>query len=377
MLHAGTLAILLLLLAPPSTRAANCDVTSVGLTPLSELGDAAYLGFEGGLYPGGANGPPAAHAAEGVARANAVTPRATSGAPAAAGKTVLLSIGMSNTTQEYCHANAGMPCNAWTFSGQAVVHPDVDKGALMLANGAHGGRPAQSFADASSPEYDRIRDEVLAPVGLSEAQVQAVWIKQANPNPTVSLPDENSDARALEATLGDTVRAIATRYPNAAMVLLSNRIYAGYANSTLNPEPYAYESGFSVKWLIEAQIDQMNGGGIDPTAGDLDWTSVPWLGWGPDLWADGMTPRSDGLQYACLDLEIDGTHPAMTGEEKVGQQLLEFMLESPFTSPWFRAGGATAPPTLPALTGRATAALVLSISGIGCAALARSTRRRR
>ena len=57
----------------------------------------------------------------------------------------------------------------------------------------------------------------------------------------------------------------------------------------MNPEPYAYESGFSMKWLIEAQINQMETGVIDPDAGDLDYDSgvAPWLAWGTYLWADG------------------------------------------------------------------------------------------
>ena len=61
--------------APLAAGFPNCDQVSVGLTPLGDLGQGLYLGqFQGGLYPGGVNTPPAAHAAEGLALYRAVVP---------------------------------------------------------------------------------------------------------------------------------------------------------------------------------------------------------------------------------------------------------------------------------------------------------------
>ena len=70
-----------------------------GRVPLPQLGIGTYKGFVGGLYPAGANVEPAAHAAAGQSRAQAIVPLDTSGAPSTGGKIVLLSLGMSNTTQ--------------------------------------------------------------------------------------------------------------------------------------------------------------------------------------------------------------------------------------------------------------------------------------
>lgn len=36
---------------------------------------------------------------------------------------------------------------------------------------------------------------------------------------------------------------------------MSSRTYGGYATTELNPEPYAYQSGFSVKWLVQDQLE--------------------------------------------------------------------------------------------------------------------------
>ncbi len=307
----------------------DCTRTSTGLVPLNDLGTGLYFNqYQGGLYPGGANTPPPQHAAAGVARASAVVPRNAAGTPAPNGRYALLSIGMSNTTQEFC-------CHPGTFMGQAAADPQVNHATLRIVNGAAGGQTAGTWDSPTDANYDRVRDTVLAPQGLTEAQVQIAWVKVANAGPTVSLPSPSADAFTLLHQLGDIARSLRTRYPNLRLMFVSSRIYAGYATGTLNPEPYAYESGFACKWFVQAQIAQMAGGGADPVAGDLGPNVAAWIAWGPYLWADGLTARSDGLIWECGDLENDGTHPSTSGETKVGTMLLDFMKTSPFAAPWF------------------------------------------
>lgn len=308
--------------------------------PLIDLGADTYLGFTGGLYGNGENTPPATHRAEGIARANALEPLDVGGNPDGAGRIVLLSVGMSNTTQEFCSQSGDEPCDAWTFMGQASADAEVESSVLRIVNGAKGGQAAASWDDAADANYDRVAG-ILSGFGLSEAQVQVAWVKQANPNPSVSLPDPSADAYALEASLGDIVRAMKTRYPNLRMVFFSSRIYGGYATTTLNPEPYAYESGLSVQWVIRAQIDQEDGAGVDATAGDLSYASAPWLGWAPYLWADGTTASSAGVSWDPGDFQSDGTHPGQSAEEKVGAALLDFFKSSPFAQCWFLASAPT------------------------------------
>ena len=311
---------------------------ALAATPLNDLGSGLYLNqFQGGLYPNGANNAPTAHAAEGIVRAATIRPLDSSGQPDPNGKYVLVSIGMSNTTQEFCSQNSLQPCGSWTFTGQATADPAVDHTSLFIANGADGGRSAAYWDSPTDPDYDRVVTDWLTPNGLSEKQVQAAWVKVANPGPTTSLPNANSDAYRLVDQMGDIARALKVRYPNLQQVFFSSRVYAGYATTTLNPEPYAYESGLAVKWLIEAQINQMNGGGTDPLAGDLNYTTgvAPWLAWGPYVWADGLNPGSDGLIWQPSNFQSDGTHPSQSGEEKVGAMLLDFMSSSPFAVPWF------------------------------------------
>jgi hypothetical protein len=73
------------------------------------------------------------------------------------------------------------------------------------------------------------------------------------------------------------------------------------------------------------------------------------MSWGPYLWADGLTPRSDGLTYACSDLEADFVHPAPGGARKVADQLKAFFVTDPTAAPWFLKP-ATDPPVIHSLT---------------------------
>lgn len=333
------LAAVLVLPALPRGRWANGPGGATGFTPIDDLGPGLYLGqFQGGLYGDGSNQAPPAHILAGLARAAAVRPLDAAGRPSASGRTVLLSVGMSNTTQEFWGSNQRAPATSWSFAGQAAVHPLLNRSALVIVDGAMGGQAANVWVSPTLANYNRVRDEQLAPLGLTEAQVQAIWLKQANIQPASALPGANADAYVLEQALGDIVRSCKIRYPNLQLVFLSSRIFAGYASTALNPEPYAYESGFSVQRLIRAQIKQMAGGPVDPIAGDLNYANgpAPWVGWGPYLWTNGTTPRSDGLTWQAADVESDGTHPSTSGEQKVGTMLLDFLLGSPFSRIWFR-----------------------------------------
>lgn len=124
-----------------SPSAATPDVQAAARVPINDLGSGAYLGFQGGLYPDGSNVIPADHHRAGVTRASRVRPLDASGNPAANGKYVLLSIGMSNTTMEWCSGSAG--CAPWSFIGRAAADPQVNHDTLAIVDGAKGGQSAE------------------------------------------------------------------------------------------------------------------------------------------------------------------------------------------------------------------------------------------
>lgn len=300
--------------------------------PLNDLGKNQYKGFAGGLYENGSNDVPADHHADGLRLAKQVKP--------VRGKFVFLAVGMSNAAMEFL-----------TFQNLESGDNRVNHSSMAVLRGAEGSMTACAWASATETpqqhgckmprylpnQYDRIRDELLKPAGLSEDQVEVVWMKNAERRPTIALPSKDAEAYQYERYIGDTARALRARYPNLKLLFISSRIYAGYARVPLNPEPYAYEYGFSVKWAIQAQIEQMRRGTVDPIVGDLDYKkgAAPWIAWGPYLWADGTAPRSDGRTWDESDFMADGTHPNAKGREKVADLLMDFFLHSPYTT-WFK-----------------------------------------
>jgi uncharacterized repeat protein (TIGR01451 family) len=294
---------------------ADCSQTSVGLRPINDLGTASYLGAQGGLYPGGANAIPPAHLSAGQQLADRVEPLGPSGQPDPGGRIVLLSIGISNASQEFQR-----------FSHLAASDP-LRRSAVLPVNGAQGGATARMWADPTHQAWDLV-DERLSAAGVTRAQVQVVWLKATNQG----SGEWPRWTEVLKRDLGNVARILRDRFPNLLLVYLSSRAYGGYSTAPLSPEPAAYQSGFAVKWLIQDQISgdpQLN---FDPSAGPVE---APWLAWGPYLWADGLRPRSDGLIWVCSDFEADGTHASAAGEEKVAEFLLSFLHDDFTARSWY------------------------------------------
>ncbi len=65
------------------------------------------------------------------------------------------------------------------------------------------------------------------------------------------------------------------RFPNAHLSYVASRIYGGYASGTLNPEPYAYRSGWTMKQLIYKVFDADAAGTFSNRLGNCASTPAP------------------------------------------------------------------------------------------------------
>jgi hypothetical protein len=298
------------------------EKSSVGLKPLTEMtAEDKYQGEDGGLYGGGKN-EPETHKVVALAESKRITPLDENGKPSKDGKIALMSLGMSNT--------AGV----WmTFKELADRDPQKSPH-VVLVNGAVGGAGARSWANGAQGPWNTMAQR-LKDAKLSPQQVQVVWIKHAEPFPPPDAPPLEY-AKDLKKWLASIVRTLKSEYPKVRIVYLSSRTYGGYNTAGLrlvNPEPFAYESAFSVRWLIQEQIKGDTALNYDPKKGKV---VAPLLLWGPYLWADGITPRkSDGLTWLRSDFEKDGVHPTLKGRTKVAERLLHFFKEDAGAKTWF------------------------------------------
>ncbi len=297
------------------------------LTPLTELGTAKYKGEDGGLYGGGKNEPPKPHLDAAMKEALKIQPLDADGKPSKDGKIGLVSVGMSNTTQEYSRF-------------KQLADADSEKSpSVVIVDTAQGGQTGMRWADTSSALW-RETDNRVQRAGLSPQQVQVAWMKQAEAGPA-QYGDFPKHAKQLQENLVKSLANLKAKFPNLRIAYLSSRIYAGYATTGLNPEPYAYEEAFTMRWLIQDQIAGKPELNYDPAKGAV---KSPLLLWGPYLWADGETPRkADGLTYRKEDLsDRDGTHPSDSGRQKVADLLLKFLKVDATAKTWFMRGAPTA-----------------------------------
>lgn len=296
----------------PSAQAGAQRKAPATLTPLCDMtASDLYEGEEGGLYGMGNNEPPEALKESAAGALGQIRPLDAEGRPSDDGRIVLVSISMSNATQEFSF-----------FKGIADVDPRKSD-RLTIVDCAQGGQAMAEWVSADGGPWREAMSRIER-AGVSPEQVQVAWVKLANKGPSGSMGDHLGK---LETDTIAVLQNAKKRFPNLRIAYLGSRIWAGNATGGLNPEPYAYESAFAVRHLIRRQME-----------GDTELSSErsPLLLWGPYLWAEGEKGRKiDGLTYLKEDFAGDGVHPSPSGREKVARQLLEFFATNPLAKGWF------------------------------------------
>lgn len=286
----------------------GCEKTSIGRVPLDT--DEEHGGE--GLYGNGSNVAP--HIEWGKTVGDMIKPLLPDGTPAErGGKIVFAGVGgMSNYFQ-------------WLQKMLELYRQEYGLTRRLTFMNLHKATFAAREIAIEKPDvyWDDPKIGVMAKLAkrnISPLQVQILWIGN-----TVRLQNKPFPANAneIELYMGMILDEALRRFPKTKQVFLSPVNYFGYAlPGAPQREPHAYEEGYGYQSLINSRINH---------------DRLPFVAWGPYLWADGLIPRpSDGLIWECEDyVTKDRVHPSESGKIKTAKMLLNFFKSNQATSRWF------------------------------------------
>jgi len=184
---------------PSGSPAVEKGKASVGLKPLTDMtAEERYKGEDGGLYGAGRNEPPPAHLAAAGKQSGQIVPLDAEGQPSRAGAIGVISISMSNATQEYA-----------VFKQLADKDP-LKSPAVTIVDCAQGGQAMAEWVAPDARAWAEA-DRRLAQAKVSKKQVQVLWVKLANKSPQGDLADHG---RKLQRETMAVLQNAKARFPN-------------------------------------------------------------------------------------------------------------------------------------------------------------------
>ncbi len=285
-----------------------CDVTSIGLAPLTEMRDATWNGVQGGLYPNGSNLRPFEFEMALRDLSTDVYPATPAGEKDNVnGKLGILALGSSD-------AQAAFEAFTTISKQDTLSHRG-----LVYINGCTEGMSVSYLTSASAPGWSVLRAQVDE-TGLTAKQLSVAWVMLDDLEQADTVFPRSADS--IANNLARFCRALMANYPGIRLVYFSSRPYSGYIDPTETSLPEAcwaprdYIYGWGVKKLIERQINEHVGYRFMGETAEM-----PALSWSAYLWADGTTAREDGLQWDCEDFLADGYTLSEQGAAKAGSRI--------------------------------------------------------
>lgn len=294
------------------------DTTKI---PITDLGMGTFLGYTGGLYPGGVNTASGRYAKDLLKAAKTIIPLDSAGLSSAQGEIGFIAIGGSTCqkmmsaltdktsgnplTNTYLHM-ANCTNGAGTASANSLMNPDDEIWSVIL--------------------------QKLAKAKLTKPQVQVVYLETDDSIQLSGFPDR---PLRLKQEYQEAMHVFKTNFPNLKLVYLLGRTTTfkdPRQKKLSNAEPNPYYNGWACKWLIEDQIK-----GLPGTAYKGPNAVSPMVTWGWYEWAYGTSqPRLDGFTWEESDTE-DGLHGTPEGVDTLSNYFQHFLLTDSVAKTWYGA----------------------------------------
>jgi Secretion system C-terminal sorting domain len=299
----------------------DCNKNNRDYIPLTDLGQATYKGFSGGLYAGGSNKPSGAFLQELLSRANAIRPLDSNGQVSNSGKIVFIGVGASNPRTEFA-----------AFQQMLDTFRNVNP-ALITVNTCIGGQGVQKMNDPAD-NYWKSAAHMYDSMQVHPNQVQVAWIETENTQKGDTVFP--AAPMALVQDLRILLQTLKQKYPNLKLCYLSARAYSGWANSGMGKgleHPRDYFNGWACKWLIDSAAAGKSGFVYSGSAPE-----IPMPVYATYMWTNKGDVRNDGFSIDCsTDIGNDGLHLSAAGEQKLGKLIFDFFSKDNSSAPWFLA----------------------------------------
>ncbi|MBS1745827.1 MAG: hypothetical protein JST21_06630 [Bacteroidetes bacterium] len=294
------------------------NAIDTAIVPLNDLGKNTFMGYVGGLYPGGRNNPPnGAYASDLLKVCKNISPLDTFGNISANGKIVFISLGGST-------GGHNMKQLKDQTEGNLQTNPS-----LLLLKCNNGKRSASliSQMDPNDPYWDHVTQILTGGAHSSYRQVQIIYLESDDSGKNnISFPLRALDAKAdLQACF----KVYKQKFPNLKLVYLLGRTKT-FGNQILyNREPAPYYFGWACKWAIEDQIN-----GVPGTEYKGKKAVSPMITWGWYQWADTFPRKTDGFKWLASDTK-DGLHATPVGQDTLATRFQNFLLTDRFAKHWY------------------------------------------
>jgi hypothetical protein len=273
----------------------SCDYSrsSIGQTPLMDMTSGqTYQGLSGGLYGAGSNTRPEALDAR-------LSAAAANIAPDANGQIVVLCIG-DDTADSFCRG-------LLTLGG---FNP-----AIRIINATNPAKHLEDWAGITSVSPWNTSQllnvpNVLTANGVAATDVQVALFASAVGNFNYYLTHPFAQRQAQTVTnLGKAFAQVKLHLPNA-LLLVTDVQYFDYGKDSTMPSLHAepllgYENGFAMQ---QAVLNQ-------------NLSTLPVTVWAASIWADGATPRADGMQWLATTSQSTSHYQPVCAHENANGQV--------------------------------------------------------
>ena len=288
--------------------------------PINDLGTGTFMGYVGGLYPGGVNNPSGVYARDLQSACKLIIPIDTFGRTSASGRITFISLGGSTSGHLFDSLQAKTASNPNT-------NPSLQ---LIKCSNGFGSASLNSMLNPVDPYWDHVT-QLLHGNRSSYKQVQVIYLETDDSTKYVNFPGRPD---TVKQELQGCFRLFKIKFPSLKMIYLLGRTTTFNTGDgqqkVFNREPCPYYFGWACKWAIEDQIN-----GVKGTQYKGKDAVSPMITWAWYEWADGTTkPRKDGFVWTVDDTK-DGLHATPTGEDTLSTRFQNFLLTDPNASVWY------------------------------------------